>query len=100
MVLDWKAPDSDGGSPITNYVVEYRIEGNLKWIKASAGETVPNTNYKVSLLEPAACSLLESWCKGLRRSHSQCGMQVLELLCIFAGNRTGRTDHVRVPRGS
>ncbi len=50
VVLDWKAPDSDGGSPITNYLVEYRIEGSLRWVRASEGQQVPNTNFKVRIL--------------------------------------------------
>ena len=49
VVLNWKAPDSDGGSPIVNYIVEYRIERSIKWTKASAGETVPDTTYKVRI---------------------------------------------------
>ena len=29
--LSWAAPDSDGGSPITNYIVEMRLLGDAKW---------------------------------------------------------------------
>ena len=29
--LSWAAPDTDGGSPITNYIVEMRLVGDAKW---------------------------------------------------------------------
>ena len=29
--INWAPPPSDGGSPITNYVVEYRKVGDMKW---------------------------------------------------------------------
>lgn len=37
MVLTWKAPESDGGAPITGYVVEKREGNRTMWTKA--GET-------------------------------------------------------------
>ena len=49
VVVNWKAPDSDGGSPITNYIVEYRTEGKTRWVKASEGKTVPDTTFKVRI---------------------------------------------------
>ena len=29
--LTWAAPDSDGGSPVTNYIIEMRLKGDAKW---------------------------------------------------------------------
>ena len=51
--LSWKPPTDDGGAEITNYVVEYRAEGNTKWIKANK-ETVSATIYTVSGLKKDA----------------------------------------------
>ena len=33
--LKWKAPSSDGGAPITGYVIEKKEKGSGKWIKAA-----------------------------------------------------------------
>ena len=38
VALSWKPPSSDGGAPITNYVVEYRVEGGFKWVRANVEE--------------------------------------------------------------
>jgi hypothetical protein len=32
VILDWDAPRSDGGSDITDYIVEYRKAGSTAWI--------------------------------------------------------------------
>lgn len=29
--LDWNAPAYDGGSPITEYIIEYSIDGGISW---------------------------------------------------------------------
>lgn len=44
--LSYKPPESDGGSEIFNYVIEYRLEGGLKWVRANM-ENVPALKYTV-----------------------------------------------------
>ena len=34
MVITWTAPKSDGGSPITHYIVERKEPTSTRWIKA------------------------------------------------------------------
>lgn len=46
--LEWKAPDTDGGSPITNYVVEMRAAGETRWSKLNKDLTVTETSYEVT----------------------------------------------------
>ena len=48
--LAWTEPKADGGSPITNYLVEMRKVGEVKWIKTSK-EEVKDRKYKVTGLE-------------------------------------------------
>lgn len=45
--LEWKAPDSDGGSPISNYVVEMRMSGETKWKVVNKDEKVVETSFTV-----------------------------------------------------
>ncbi|CAK1554213.1 unnamed protein product, partial [Leptosia nina] len=33
VTLQWRAPDSDGGSPITNYIIEYKTVKGKSWSK-------------------------------------------------------------------
>lgn len=47
--LSWKTPLDDGGSPITNYVVE-KLDNSGTWVKVSS--FVRNTHYDVMGLEP------------------------------------------------
>ena len=34
-LVTWKAPESDGGSPITGYVVERSLAGSERWLKVN-----------------------------------------------------------------
>lgn len=45
--LTWKAPDSDGGSPITNYIVEMKSSGDAKWKVVSGKDTIMALTYIV-----------------------------------------------------
>ena len=48
--LAWTAPSDNGGSDITNYVVEYRADGAFKWKRATES-VVASTTYVVKGLE-------------------------------------------------
>lgn len=47
-VLAWNPPRDDGGSPITNYIVESRQTDKEEWVKLSA--TVKHTTFKATKL--------------------------------------------------
>lgn len=44
------APSKDGGSPVFNYVIEYKPTSGHKWLPANKDETVPDTTYTVKNL--------------------------------------------------
>lgn len=46
ITISWTKPRHDGGSPITGYVVEKRLLGEDKWVKATQVH-VPDTTYRV-----------------------------------------------------
>ena len=48
--LTWQPPEDDGGAEIFNYVIEYRVEGAFKWLRAN-DENVPETAYTVKKLK-------------------------------------------------
>lgn len=48
--LTWKPPSSDGGAPITNYVLEHRIESGIKWVRAT-DDKIPEASYTVKGLK-------------------------------------------------
>ncbi|KAK8788814.1 hypothetical protein V5799_021408 [Amblyomma americanum] len=50
LTLSWKPPKSDGGSKITNYIIEYHDRNTLRWILYS--DTVQDTFTKVEGLSP------------------------------------------------
>lgn len=45
--LAWAPPESDGGAPITNYVVEMKPVGEVKWTKVNKDELVPEPKFTV-----------------------------------------------------
>ena len=51
VALKWVAPDSDGGSPITNYLVQFRLSGSTQWLLANDSVTVPDTTFSVTGLK-------------------------------------------------
>lgn len=46
--MAWNPPRDDGGSPITNYIVESRLTEKEEWVKLSA--TVKHTTFKACKL--------------------------------------------------
>ena len=49
--LSWTAPTTDGGAPITNYVVEMRKPGDRKWTLMNKGTPVSETSFTVTDLK-------------------------------------------------
>ena len=54
VALKWIPPVSDGGSPILNYIIEYRSFGSYKWIQANTDKKVPELTYSVQKLKKDA----------------------------------------------
>ena len=49
--LSWVAPDKDGGSPITNYLVEMKVKGDRKWKPLTADKNHTDTTFTVTGLK-------------------------------------------------
>ena len=47
--LSWSPPSKDGGAPITNYILEIRRVGDVKW--QVANKNVPETKFTVTDLK-------------------------------------------------
>ena len=45
--LMWKAPESDGGSTITGYLIEQTQKGSTQWVHCNE-EPVSDTNYEIT----------------------------------------------------
>ena len=52
--LAWSPPSGDGGAPITNYVVEMREAGDMKWRVANKGQVTKDASYTVTGLREGA----------------------------------------------
>ena len=50
--VTWGKPASDGKSPITNYVIDMRQVGDVRWKTVNIGKKVTDTEYCVSGLKP------------------------------------------------
>lgn len=50
-LLKYSPPTDDGGSPIFNYVIEYRLAGSTKWTQANINTKVPELTYRVQKLK-------------------------------------------------
>ena len=51
--MTWTPPEDDGGSAITNYILEYRVEGAFAWTKAT-DKTITETKFTAKKLEKGA----------------------------------------------
>ena len=49
--LSWAAPEDDGKSPITNYVIEKKGPRDMRWKPVNETEKVPDTRYTVPNLK-------------------------------------------------
>ena len=48
--IAWQPPESDGGSPVTNYIIEKRVAGEKKWQRVNK-EDVTDLTYEIPDLE-------------------------------------------------
>lgn len=51
LLLTWTAPKTDGGTPITNYIVEMKRKGDVTWKIVNQAETLTDTKYAVKELQ-------------------------------------------------
>ena len=49
--LSWAAPDKDGGSPITNYLVEMKLKRDRNWKPLTADKNMTKTTFTVTGLK-------------------------------------------------
>ena len=54
VALKWTPPQTDGGAPVFNYVVQYRGAGSYNWLRANETTTVPDTTFSVTNLRENA----------------------------------------------
>ena len=48
--LNWSPPEDDGGAEITNYVIEFRKEGDFKWVVLTS-DSIPEPKFKATGLQ-------------------------------------------------
>ena len=49
LILHWMAPEDNGGADIVNYVIEYREEKSVKWVRATK-DKITKLEYKLTKL--------------------------------------------------
>ena len=51
VTLKWFPPAKDGGSPVTGYIIEYRVSGQFGWDVTNHGEPIMDQRYTVRNLK-------------------------------------------------
>lgn len=46
--IEWLKPESDGGSEVTNYLIEFRERKGVRWIKVNRDSILKDTSFKVT----------------------------------------------------
>lgn len=49
--IEWLKPESDGGSPVTTYLIERRERKSIRWVKVNRDSVLLDTTFKISGLQ-------------------------------------------------
>ena len=49
--IEWLKPESDGGSPLTSYLIESREKKSIRWVKVNRDSVLLDTSFKISGLQ-------------------------------------------------
>ena len=51
MDLQWTRPTEDGGAEITNYKIDYRVQGTTKWNTLQSEDSIPEPQHTMTNLQ-------------------------------------------------
>lgn len=46
--INWNSPSYDGGSPVTEYIIERRQKPSTSWVKVTSTEKIVNTTFSMT----------------------------------------------------